>query len=239
MRARSYGANLTQLTRFPNLFPMNCYLVREEDGLTLIDTTMLGSTKAILDAAASLGAPIVRIALTHAHGDHVGHLDALHAALPEAEVLISAREARFLAGDLSLDAPEQHDKLKGNWKTCATRPTRTLAPGDRVGSLEVVASPGHTPGHQSFFDPRDRTLIAGDAFQTQAGIAVSGVVRPLFPFPAIATWDKSAALDSAMHLGALKPSRLAPGHGPVVEQPQAAIDRAIAEARTKAGTVVP
>jgi glyoxylase-like metal-dependent hydrolase (beta-lactamase superfamily II) len=236
MRARSYGNYLTQLTRFPRLFPMNCYLVREDDGLTLIDTTMLGSTKDILDAAAKLGAPIVRIALTHAHGDHVGHLDALHAALPNAEVLISAREARFLAGDLSLDPAERQGKLKGNWKTCSTRPTRTLAPGDRVGSLEVVASPGHTPGHQSFFDPRDGTLLAGDAFQTQAGIAVSGVVRPLFPFPAIATWDKNAALGSARRLRALKPSRLAPGHGPVIEQPQEALDRAIAAAIGKSST---
>jgi glyoxylase-like metal-dependent hydrolase (beta-lactamase superfamily II) len=236
MRARTYGNYLTQLTRFPHLFPMNCYLVREDDGLTLVDTTMMGSARDILDAAAKLGMPIVRIALTHAHGDHVGHLDALYAALPNAEVLISAREARFLAGDLSLDPAEQHDKLKGNWKTCTTHPTRTLAPGDRVGSLEVVASPGHTPGHQSFFDPRDGTLIAGDAFQTQAGIAVSGVVRPLFPFPAMGTWDKSAAIESAGRLRALNPSRLAPGHGSVMEQPQEAMDRAIAAAKGRTGT---
>jgi glyoxylase-like metal-dependent hydrolase (beta-lactamase superfamily II) len=235
MRARSYGKYLTQLTRLPHLFPMNCYLVREDDGLTLIDTTMLGSAKDILDAAAKLGAPIVRIALTHAHSDHVGHLDALHAALPDAEVLISAREARFLAGDLSLDPAEQHAKLKGNWKTCTTRPSRTIGPGDHVGSLEVIASPGHTPGHQSFFDPRDGTLIAGDAFQTQGGIAVAGVVRPLFPFPAMGTWDKSAAVESASRLRALNPSRLAPGHGPVLEQPQEAMGRAIAEAKSKAG----
>lgn len=236
MRARSYGDYLTQLTRLPHAFPMNCYLVRENDGFTLIDTTMLGSAKDILEAAAKLGAPIVRIALTHAHGDHVGHLDALHTALPHAEVFISAREVRFLAGDRSLDASEQHDKLRGSWKICTTRPTRTISAGDRVGSLEVVESPGHTPGHQSFFDPRDGTLIAGDALQTQAGIAVAGVVRPLFPFPAMGTWDKSVALESAIRLRALQPTRLAVGHGPVLEQPKEELDRAIAEAMSKRGT---
>jgi glyoxylase-like metal-dependent hydrolase (beta-lactamase superfamily II) len=230
MRSRTYGRYLTQLTRFPHAFPMNCYLVREDDGLTLIDTTMLGRADDILRAAAVLGAPIVRIALTHAHSDHVGHLDALHAALPEAAVLVPAREARFLAGDRTLDPAEQHDSLKGSWKTCTTRPTRSLAPGDRVGSLEVVASPGHTPGHQSFFDPREGTLIAGDAFQTQAGIAVSGVMRPLFPFPAMATWDRSAAVESAIRLQALNPARLAVGHGPVIEEPRQAVDHAIKEA---------
>jgi hypothetical protein len=49
------------------------------------------------------------------------------------------------------------------------------------------------------------------------------------------TWDKSAALESAKRLRALNPSQLAPGHGPVLEQPQEAMDRAIAEAKSKAG----
>ena len=40
------------------------------------------------------------------------------------------------------------------------------APGDRAGSLEVVASPGHSPGHVSYLDTRDRTQIAGDVYTT-------------------------------------------------------------------------
>ena len=42
----------------------------------------------------ALDAPIARIVLTHAHGDHIGSLDALHELLPDAEVLISSRDAR-------------------------------------------------------------------------------------------------------------------------------------------------
>jgi glyoxylase-like metal-dependent hydrolase (beta-lactamase superfamily II) len=230
MKTTTHGTTLVQLTRLPRLFPVSCYLVREDDGLTLIDAAIGGSTKAILAAATRLGAPIVRIALTHAHADHVGSLDALHAALPTAEILVPEREARFLAGDRSLDPGETQDKLRGGWKTCTTRPTRLLHAGDRVGSLEVIAAPGHTPGHVAYFDTRNRMLIAGDAFQTRAGIAVSGVVRPLFPFPALATWHKPTALASAQALRALEPSLLAVGHGVMLANPLPAMDQAIATA---------
>jgi glyoxylase-like metal-dependent hydrolase (beta-lactamase superfamily II) len=99
--------------------------------------------------------------------------------------------------------------------------------------LEVVASPGHTPGHIAYFDTRDSTLIAGDALQTRAGLAVSGVVRWAFPFPALATWDAKMALASAERLRALDPARLAVGHGEVLEAPTAAMEQAITEARRK------
>ena len=232
MRQTAHGDTLIQLTNFPILFPVNCYLVREADGLTLIDTGLGSSVKSILAAAASVGAPIRRIAATHVHMDHVAALDGLHAALPEAEVLIPAREARFLTGDLTLDPAEELPgaKLRGGWAKIATRPTRTLVPGDRVGSLLVVAAPGHTPGHVAYFDTRDRTLIAGDAYFSRGGVHVSGTFRPLFPFPSFATWHKPTALASARTLRALEPARLAVGHGPVTENPLAAMDRAIAVA---------
>jgi len=234
MKSTVYGERLVQLTRYPKVFPVNAYLVREEDGFTLVDTGLSGSEEEFIAAARVLGGEIRRIALTHAHGDHTGSLDALHGALPEAEVLVPAREASFLRGDLDLTPEEQRlGKLKGWWKGAKTEPTRGLSPGDRVGSLEVVAAPGHTPGQVAFFDARDGTLIAGDAFQTRAGIAVSGVIRPLFPFPAMATWSLSTALESARSLRALSPSRLSVGHGPVIEDPLEAMDRAIEAAERK------
>ena len=113
MRTVPANEHLARLTRYPVLFPVNCYLVREDDGFTLVDTALAGSAPAILAAARALGAPIRRIALTHAHGDHAGALDELHAALPDAEVLVPAREARFLAGDLRRDPDEPQDKLRG------------------------------------------------------------------------------------------------------------------------------
>ncbi|MEF3310431.1 MBL fold metallo-hydrolase [Paenibacillus sp. GYB004] len=225
---------LYQLTFIPHLFPVNCYLVEEEDGLTLIDAALPYSASAILQAAAKIGKPITRIVLTHAHDDHVGALDALKGSLPGVPVHISSRDARLLAGDVSLEPDEPNSPIRGGVpKKLKTRADIMLRDGDRVGSLLAVSVPGHTPGSMAFLDTRSRTLIAGDAMQTRGGVAVSGQVKPLFPFPALATWNKQAALDSARKLAALSPALLAVGHGRMQHEPLADINRAIAEAETK------
>jgi glyoxylase-like metal-dependent hydrolase (beta-lactamase superfamily II) len=208
---------------------VNAYLVEEDDGLTLVDTTLPRSATAILAAAGRLGRPIVRIVLTHAHGDHVGSLDALAAELPGAEVLISARDARLLAKDRTLD-PGEPGKLRGSYPGARTRPGRTIAAGDRIGSLEVLASPGHTPGHVSLLDVRDRTLLTGDAYSTLGGVETTARANRRFPLPALATWHRPTALESARALRTLEPARIAPGHGPVVESPLAQMDAAIQRA---------
>src|SRR5215207_4125980 len=209
---------------------VNAYLVEEDDGFTLVDALLPRTHKKILAAAASLGAPIRRILLTHAHGDHIGALDALAAALPDAEVLISARDARLLAKDKSLDAGEPQAKLRGGFPGARTRPTRTVAPGERVGSLAAYAAPGHTPGQLAFLDTRDGTLYAADTYSTLGGVATTAKANPRFPLPAMATWHRPTALETARAMRALDPTGLAPGHGKVVEAPGPAMDRAIARA---------
>lgn len=228
MKVTAIGEHLIQLTR---LGAFNCYLVREADGLTLVDTGLAGSANGILAAAQQLGQPIKRITLTHAHGDHVGSLDVLANKLPEVELVYGARTAVFLAGNLTLHADEPQAKLRGGFVASSTQATRLVADSDRVGSLRVVAASGHTPDQIAFFDSRDGTLIAGDAFQTKAGIAVAGQIRWLFPFPALATWHKETAVSTAQKLLALNPTRLAVGHGPVLENPGAAMAAAIEAAR--------
>jgi glyoxylase-like metal-dependent hydrolase (beta-lactamase superfamily II) len=221
----------TSLTRITRFGFVNAYLVPEDDGVTLVDTTLRGGGKAIRAAADSLGAPIVRIALTHAHGDHIGALDELAEALPGVEVLISRRDARFLHKDMTLDPDEPQVKLRGGYPGARTQPTRTFSSGDMIGSLEVVASPGHTPGHVAFLDRRDGTLLAGDAYSTLGGVATAAKSPWRFPLVAMATWHKPTALQSASALRALDPTALAPGHGKIVEAPGAAMDAAIARAR--------
>jgi glyoxylase-like metal-dependent hydrolase (beta-lactamase superfamily II) len=230
MKITQHSDNLWQLTR---LIAFSCYLVRENDGLTLVDTNLAGSATAILQAARAIGLPITRVVLTHAHGDHAGSLDEVVGQLPGAEVAFTERTAEFLQGQLTLREDEPQEKLRGSFVKCTTQPTRLLNSGDLVASLRVVATPGHTPDHISFFDERDGTLIAGDAFQTQAGMAVAGVMRWLFPFPALATWRLPTALESARALRDLKPARLAVGHSRVIEEPLAQMDAAIAEAEAK------
>lgn len=217
-----HSAYLYRLTRYGLI---NCYLVAEADGLTVVDTAVPGTEARIAGAAEQLGQPVRRIVLTHAHGDHVGSLDALHTHYPDAEVIISARDARFLRGDLTLAEGEPQVKLRGGFPRVTTLPTRFLEDSDMVGSLRAVASPGHTPGHMAFLDTRDGTLIAGDAFQTLGGLAVAGQLRGRFPLLALFTWHAPTALESARALTALEPARLAVGHGPVLERPTEAMRR--------------
>lgn len=234
MRITKHGENLWQLTR---LRVMNCYLVQESDGFTLVDTGISGSAQQIIDAASAQSGEIKRIVLTHPHEDHTGSLDALIEALPEAELLLTERTAQFLAGDKTLRPNEPRAKLRGGYPTRSATPTRTISPDDTVGSLRVIASPGHTPDHVAYYDERDGTLIAGDAFHTQARVAVAGTLVWRFPFPNFATWHRPTAIESAGRLLALKPTRLATGHGPVIEDPMTvmrdAIDQASVEVARK------
>lgn len=225
--------SLYQVTFLPRAFPVNCYLVDEDDGFTLIDAALPYSAKGILSAARRIGKPIRRIVLTHAHGDHIGALDALKQELPDVPVLISERDARLLAGDASLEEGEPQVPIKGDLPkpgALRTKPDMLLKAGDRVGSLIAHPAPGHTPGSMAFLDSRSGALIAGDAFQTRGGVAVAGQIRPLFPFPAFGTWSKQLSLESAKQLARLKPVLLAAGHGLMLKQPAAVMERAVKEA---------
>ena len=222
MKTSPLNDRLIQLTRYGFV---NAHLVHEDDGFTLVDTTMPRTGDALIAAASTAGAPIRRIALTHGHGDHVGSLDELKGKLgAEVQVLMPELDARIHAGEKVVEG-----KVSGSWPKVTTVPDRLNA-GDRVGSLEVIPSPGHSPGHIAFLDTRDRTLIAGDVFTTYGKTAVSNHFYWRFPLAAMATFDKAEDLRSARALRALDPAMLVVGHGPAVRSPGAAMDAAIARA---------
>jgi glyoxylase-like metal-dependent hydrolase (beta-lactamase superfamily II) len=216
--------NLFRLTRM-GMF--NCFLVREKSELTLVDTSVPGSGRAIVRAAKSLGSRINRIVLTHAHFDHVGSLEALAKKLPDAEVCIGEREARLLSGDFSLDPGERGKPLVG-FKRASCRINKLLKDGDMVGSLKVVNCPGHTPGQIALLDTRDNSLLAGDSYITQMGVTAAGVFSLLFPLPAWFSWNCEMAVRSAARLSALKPSLLAVGHGRTLPAPSEQMNEAVA-----------
>jgi glyoxylase-like metal-dependent hydrolase (beta-lactamase superfamily II) len=227
MRTTTITPTVTQLTRMRFV---NAFLVREDDGFTLVDSTMGGAADDLIAAAKALGGDVRRVAMTHGHGDHVGSVDAIKERLGDAvEVLVPEADARILTGEKVVDG-----KLPGSWPKVKTAPDTRLNAGDRVGSLEVVASPGHTPGHVAFLDTRDQTLIAGDVFTAYGSLHVTSHFYLRFPFATMATWDRAKDVESARSLREIDPAILAVGHGPVTPSPAAAMDEAIVRAQRSA-----
>jgi glyoxylase-like metal-dependent hydrolase (beta-lactamase superfamily II) len=224
MKTLKLNDHLFQLTRFGAI---NAYLVREDDGFTLVDTTLGGAADDLITAATDAGGQIKRIALTHGHLDHVGSLDTLKDRLgSNVEVSMGELDARILAGEKVVEG-----KLPGGWPKVKTVPDTRLTGGEMIGSLEVIPTPGHSPGHVAFRDTRDDTVIAGDVFTSFGGVAVSNHFYFRFPFAAMATWDRAKDLESARAIRALNPNLLVVGHGPATRLPAAAIDAALARAQ--------
>ena len=228
MKVRKISAHSHQFTR---LGFVNCYLVRESDSFTLVDTGLPGGAPGMIAAARAIASePIARLLLTHAHGDHIGSLDAMAAALGQPQVAIGRREARLLpkkpAQDRSIDPGEAQCPMKGGFSGANTKPTHLLSDGELYGSLRVVASPGHTPGHLAYFDERDGTLYAGDELVTLGGeVNVIAFGPWFFPLGPLVTWHRPTALESARRLAELPIRRYAVGHGRIVEGgPQLLLD---------------
>src|SRR5262249_8358096 len=87
---------------------------------------------------------------------------------------------------------------------------RWLEPGEVVEGLEVVATPGHTPGHVSY--RRGTTIVAGDAFMTgeRFGEAVAFFIA-----------DRAESRRSIEQLARLPLDLAASGHGPAARGAQA------------------
>lgn len=223
MKIRTISENVIQLTR---LRFVNAYLVREDDGFTLVDTGLGGAADTLLAIARRNGAQIRRIALTHGHQDDAGSLDALRKRLgSEVEISLSDFDARECAGEHVIEG-----KRRGSWAKLETRPNMRMTGGERIGNLEAIPTPGHTPGHLAFLDARDRTLFAGDTFTTYWRAEIPNRAAQPFPLAAMGTQDRERIIDAARALRALDPSVLLVGHGPAVRNPGEAMDAAIRRA---------
>jgi glyoxylase-like metal-dependent hydrolase (beta-lactamase superfamily II) len=217
MKITQHGPNLKQISFGGSVFPLNCYLVQDEDGSTLIDTALGLLSKSLLQAIRQHATPLRRIVITHGHMDHADGIAAVQAAFPEAKLCVGQREYLLMTGDRRTVPGEPGNQIGGSFYQLKSKPHRLLATGDRVGSLEVLNAAGHSPGQIALRDERDGTLLAGDAFHTVGGLTPVTHFRFRFPWPYFANWNPLIAQATADRLLSLEISRIAPGHGPVVE----------------------
>jgi glyoxylase-like metal-dependent hydrolase (beta-lactamase superfamily II) len=110
---------------------------------------------------------------------------------------------------------------------------RALDPGDGVPGLsdwECIPTPGHTPGHVSFFRPSDRVIITGDAVLTVRLNSLWGFLqwglgrskRQLSGPPWYTSWRWRMVKQSIAALAQLGPRVLATGHGTPMTGPRVA-----------------
>ena len=152
-------------------------VLAEGGRVVLLDAGLRSSAEAVLDFLASKGFKpdsVSHILITHYHPDHIGGLARLQKATG-ARVGAHPIEAPAIAGDRPLPNPAANEPLRSVFALAAPllrpRPVAVdllLEEGTRLdvmGGLEVVHTPGHTPGSLSFFLPARKMLFAGDALQ--------------------------------------------------------------------------
>jgi hydroxyacylglutathione hydrolase len=164
------------------------------------------------------------IALTHAHGDHGGSAKKLRDefGLP---VWVGAKDREATESGKVVAKPP-YDKpglstvagLLGNF--AAVPVERTLSEGDELAAgFAVLDTPGHSPGHVSFWRAEDKVLICGDVFFNMNVLTtVYGLRQPPGPF----TFNPAENRDSERRLADLRPSVVGFGHGPVIDENAAA-----------------
>jgi glyoxylase-like metal-dependent hydrolase (beta-lactamase superfamily II) len=95
---------------------------------------------------------------------------------------------------------------------CKDRPrvARRLSEGDRVGSFEVLAFPGHTPGMIGLWRESDRTVLCADTLRT---VNIYTGLPQVGEMPAQFTCDMAESRRSIRKLAALEARVVCPGHG--------------------------
>lgn len=170
-------------------------LIESEAGSALIDAGYPGQAERIRSEAALHGVALERLTavlITHQDIDHIGSLQEIVRQADAPPAVISSRfERPYIQGDerpirltskaveqallaLPPDVPEEWRRAfrhtLENPPSCAV--TATVSHGQTLpygGGLVVIETPGHTPGHLSFYHPPSKTLIAGDALTTVGG----------------------------------------------------------------------
>lgn len=201
----------------------NSYLILESDGLTIIDTGMPFSEKQTLKYISSLGHSadeIKRILITHADLDHYGCLAALkeasgartYASQPETDAMARGGSSRPVNRSVGRFQAFMIRLMGKYLKPTPIQVDEILKEGDVLpvlGGLQVVETPGHSPGHLSFYAPSIRVLFCGDSMKSNdQGLRTSRSRN---------NWDQTLANASVRKQSALGAQIVCPGHGPVVK----------------------
>ena len=192
------------------------YLILADDSCVLIDTGLDRSAKKIIGYIKNAGFTmdqLTAIMINHADGDHYGGLHTLQ-TLSGAKVYASSIEADAIEQGVSSRklTPTGFQKLIFSVISQFIKPIPASVNQNPqnaetlpiLDGLEVIATPGHTPGHLAYFLPSMRILFAGDS--------ITGSSDKLISSHGANTADEAQAKESFKKLYELKPEKVLAGH---------------------------
>jgi glyoxylase-like metal-dependent hydrolase (beta-lactamase superfamily II) len=220
------------------------YLVEEQpDNLTLIDTCYTSELPKLKSYIANAGHEmknIRRIILTHVHPDHIEAANKIK-KLTGGKILSYWSEAAYLAQDPKYQGPPTHETLQRLLQKFSVKmedlinkfgPMRLepilvdeqLNDNENIAGtrLQVIHTPGHTPGHISLFHQEYRILFGAD-FLFNSVFGIEGLFIP----PSAVSIDPLTAIVSTRRVSRIKFDKLLLAHqsGPILEGGQRAVEK--------------
>ncbi|MCD2262207.1 MBL fold metallo-hydrolase [Dietzia aurantiaca] len=225
---------------------VNCYLVEDDDGVTLVDAGLPRMWPMLLDALEELGrrpGDVRALVLTHGHFDHVGFARRVRdewrvpVLVHPQDIRLAAHPYQYTPQRNRLLYPLLHPRslptlgrmaLGGALTVRGVDRTEEMAVGSALpypGAPVAVHSPGHTDGHCILHLPDRNVVLSGDAlvtFDPYTGVAGPQIVA------SAATSDTARAIDSLRAVAATGASVVLPGHGnPWTDGVETAVDQAL------------
>lgn len=194
---------------------INCWVLVEPEGTTLVDTGV--DRNGLVEGLARLGVAardVTRVLLTHCHPDHAGGIRRLQAAGASPSVEVGDADLATVRGEAGQPPSDERTwsgrmfnrMPTGSFARIAHPQARALEGGrlEVAGGIEVVPTPGHSPGHVAYHLVEHDLVLGGDVLFNVFGL------RPSWPF---LCWQIPINLRSVATLADLSPGTLALAHG--------------------------